>query len=228
MLSNIIYGSSAGCLLAAFFYLLKWLKERRMLINIINEIKGDKSQFASIESLTVLKKYLSKNINYDTAKREAKRPLLRQPAATTLKTGFGFCGENARVAVLMLNYGGIKAGRVYLFGNRWNHVVVEHLYNDKWYLFDAHNDPGVMLPDAKVAKILIEDISSFPNEYRDQNEWVASCRIKIARKVSMLSGVSQWRLPKPFTILVESPDLIMAIAFLMAGIALLILKQIMI
>jgi|GEM_PF-1154249 len=228
MLSNIIYVCAVACFLTAAFYLFNWWKERRMLKRILNEINRAQNGFDNIASLTLVKKYLSTHINYDTAKRDAKRPLLRQTAATTLKTGFGFCGENARVAVLMLNYAGVKAGRVYLFGNRWNHVVVEHAYKGKWYLFDAHNDPGVMLPDAAVCTIPIEDIAAFPNEYRAQNEWVESCRIRIARKFSILSSLAQTRLPRPLTILTESPDLILMVAFLMAGVSLLILKQIMI
>jgi len=222
----ILYFMAIGCFVVATIFVFNWWEERKMLGNVTNKIA--KNAVNNVDFIISLKRYLSDNINYDTAKRNAKRPLLRQTAATTLKTGFGFCGENARVAVLMLNYAGIRAGRVYLFGNRWNHVVVEHIYNNNWYLFDAHNDPGVMLPDTDVCKILIEDIESFPNEYREENVWVESCRFKIARRIAFLSAIAQWRLPMPLAILSESPDLIKATLFLVAGFSLLTLKQIMI
>ncbi len=211
----------------SFAYVCKWWKERQLLMAKIKDITGRRSDFNNIESITAIKRFLTESISYDIARREAKRPLLRQTAAKTLQTGFGFCGENARVAVLMLNYSGIRAGRVYLIGQHWNHVVVENLFNGQWFLFDAHRDPGVLLPDNLVCKIPINEISLFPNEYRKQNEWVKSCRIKIAQKVEILSWLAHWRLPKPLTILSESPDLIKATLLLMTGFTILIITQIL-
>jgi hypothetical protein len=223
----IIYLLSLVCMLFSAFFLVQWWRERAMLLQTVRRVTGKAEGYNTTESIAAIKRFLTEHISYDTEKREAKRPLLRQSAATTLRTGFGFCGENARVAVLMLNYAGIRAGRVYLFGNRWNHVVVENLYHNQWYLFDAHRDPGVLLPDEWVCKIPIGNIASFPNEYREQNIWVESCRIKIARKVKPLAGMAQWRLPKPLAILSESPDLIQALVLLILGAAFLALPQLL-
>ena len=40
--------------------------------------------------------------------------------------------------VRLLNLGGIPAHRLYLEGTRWGHVVVEHRWEGRWRLFDAH------------------------------------------------------------------------------------------
>lgn len=195
-----------------------------MIRTLAKSLAGS-GDFESKDFLIKVKHYLSSHIHFDSIKKDAKRPLLRHTAAEILISGYGFCGENARVAILLLNYSKIPAARLYLFGNIWRHVVVEHKWQDKWFLFDAHNDPAMLLPDDLVASIPSSDLKSFPNGHREHNVWVSSCRIKIFKRYRLLAGLSEFRLPKPLIIFTESPDLIKAFFCLGAAILILLTKQ---
>ena len=122
-----------------------------------------------------------------------------------LAAGEGFCGENARVAVRLLNLGGIPAHRLYLEGTRWGHVVVEHRWEGRWRLFDAHVDPRTALPDEAVGRIDAEELASFPNR-AEENPWKSSYRIPGVRRLASWAG--RLRPPAALTALAETPALV--------------------
>jgi hypothetical protein len=173
-------------------------------------------QIRSTEDLVKIKRFLSSTIRWDLALRDVARPLLRAPAANILETGWGFCGENARAAILLLNAGGVPANRVYLEGERWGHVVVEHRWNGTRCLFDAHNDPGTLLPDELVGVIDSGELARFPNAY-PQNPYTRAYRVKALRRWPALHGL---RLPAPMNVALERPAVIKAAGALLATAAL--------
>lgn len=177
-------------------------------------IGGD--QIRSAEDLVRIKRFLSTSIRWDLALRDVARPLLRAPATNILQTGWGFCGENARAAILLLNAGGVPANRIYLEGDRWGHVVVEHRWNGTRYLFDAHNDPGTLLPDELVAAVDSRDLARFPNDY-PQNPYRRAYRMKVLRR---WPAAHRLRAPALLSVAMERPSVIKATGALLLTAAL--------
>lgn len=166
--------------------------------------------------LVQLKNHLTAHIHFDPQKKHLPRPLLRHSASHILQNGQGFCGENARVAILLLRKAGIRANRLYLEGRRWGHVAVEHEWAGGFYLFDAHNDPATLLADADVARIPSDDLGAFPNAH-PQNPWQRVYRIKLFDKLPGLRRFSHRRPPACVIQVTESPHLMKAISLFVLG-----------
>ena len=198
-----------GGLAVALGGVLAWWRERRTLMALLREV-APSGRFGSREELVRLKRRLSAAIRYDPARMHDPRPLLRASAERTLATGDGFCGENARVAVRLLRLGGVPAHRLYLQGERWGHVVVEHPWEGAWRLFDAHNDPRTALPDDRVGRIDADDLYAFPNE-AIENVWKRSWRIPGAGRFRG-RWASRARPPAIVTALLETPALVVTAA----------------
>jgi hypothetical protein len=195
----------AGGLALALGGAAAWWRERRFLIRVLREI-APSGRLASREELVRLKRMLSSAIRYDPARMHDPRPPLRASALRTLATGEGFCGENARVAVRLLNLGGVPAHRVYLEGARWGHVVVEHRWDGGWRLFDAHDDPRTALADDQVGRIDAETLRAFPNAALE-NPWRRAYRIPgLGRLTAPWAG--RVRPPAALTTLAETPSLV--------------------
>jgi len=199
-------------LVAAFVYILLYFREKKILKAALKEIIGC-DKIANLADIIKIKNYLSSKITYTQSDKTAKRPLLRATAVQTLKSGKGLCGENSRLAVLLLNYGGVRANRVYLYGKLWQHVVCEFKWGGTYYLFDGHNDPETSLKDELVGKILSSDINSYPNGYTS-NPWIDYCRIKILWQISFLKFISKMRPHLLSVYIFENPYLIKSIFFL--------------
>lgn len=170
--------------------------------------------------LIELKRKLTATISYDQSTLEKPRPLLRSSAVQTLTTGDGFCGENARAAIVLLKQRGVRAHRLYLQGPRWGHVAVEHRWRDQWLLFDAHSDPGVLLSDDQVARIRTDELGRFPNDYSGTNPWERAARFKALLRAPG-SAADALRPPSALVSVLERPYLAKALAgFAVAGAAL--------
>ena len=187
-----------------FFY-----KEYREVMFLKHELKKiiGKSKIESANDFVKIKNFLQSTISYNANLKSKTRPLLRYTATQILKSQYGFCGENARVAIKLFILGGISARRIYLFRKEWQHVLVEHEFKNKWYMFDGHYDPSSLLIDSDVAKIPSEDLSLYPNDYKT-NPYLDFCRIKLFYKISLLKPFAKIKLPKTFVYLAESPSLI--------------------
>lgn len=191
------------------YFLIKELKEIKTLKWLLKKILG-KNTIASKEDLIQIKNYLHKNIKYDALKKEQKRPLLRHTASYIISTNYGFCGENARVAIKLFLLGGLKARRIYLFRKEWQHVLIEHSFNGKWYMFDGHYDPETVLKDEQVASIASENIAEYPDNYPN-NPYLDFCRIKMLRSIKALRSFSKAKLPMFVVYISESPYSIKAL-----------------
>jgi Transglutaminase-like domain len=196
-------------LISAVYFMVLDIIEYGYLKKKISEILGYE-KIKTKEDLVKLKTFLNKYIKYNPDLRAVKRPLLRHTASHILKTNYGFCGENARVAIKMMLIGGMKASRIYLYGTKWGHVVTEQQINKKWYLFDGHYDPKTVLSNDKIATIESQDLSSYPNDY-SENHYVDFCRIKLFYKISGLKVFSKLRLPSTIIYIFESPNLIKSV-----------------
>jgi hypothetical protein len=211
-------------------------REIRFLRGVLSEIVP-LGRIQKREDLVAIKNYLSSHISYNLDRKEARRPLLRHSATHILRSGYGFCGENARVAINLLFLGGVRANRLYLEGPRWKHVVIEHQWDGDWKLFDSHNDPTTIVPDESIARISSDDLDAFPNDHRGINPWTGCYRSKAGYVLGnrckrfgtplqkTFQRLAQQRLPCPVIVFFENPALVRALGgALLAGIgALLIL-----
>ena len=182
-----------------------WWTERRALLAVLREV-APSGRFREREDLVRLKRRLSEEIHWDAERMHEQRPLLRASARQVLATGEGFCGENARVAVRLLNLGGVPAHRLYLEGARWGHVVVEHRWDGKWWLFDAHVDHRTALPDDGVGRIDAEELAAFPN-LATENPWKSSYRIPSIRRLPA-PWARRLRPHATLTAMAETPSLV--------------------
>ena len=208
-----------GGLVVAIGAIIAWWAERRALLTVLRGV-APSGQFRERAELVALKRRLSAEIHWDPKRMHERRALLRASAHQVLATGEGFCGENARVAVRLLNLGGIPAHRLYLEGPRWGHVVVEHRWEGRWRLFDAHVDPRTALPDEAVGRIDAGELATFPNRAAE-NPWKSSYRIPGVRRLPV-SWAGRLRPPAALTALAETP----ALLGLSAGILLVLLAAV--
>jgi hypothetical protein len=169
----------------------------------------DKKKIESREDLIKIKNYLQKNISFDGKLKNKRRPFLRHTATEILRSNYGFCGENSRVAIKLFKIGGVKSNRVYLFRKEWEHVLIEHKMNNEWFMFDGHYDESTILKDKDVATIKTKDISLYPDEYPN-NPYLDYCRIKLIYKLGIFKSLSKLRLPSVLSYGLESPKLILA------------------
>lgn len=93
------------------------------------------------------------------------RPLLRDTAADTLRTGKGRCGEAARVFVNMARAAGIDAQRLYLEGEK-SHVIT----------VVARNDGAVLIVDSSADPTYFNELEPLSaltthNEFRTFSTW---------------------------------------------------------
>ena len=192
--------------------LLNILKEFQEIIYLKRKLKSiiGKKEIKDIKDLIKIKNFLNNNISYDSSKKHEKRPILRHSALDILKSNYGFCGENARVAIKLLLLGNIKCNRIYLRGEKWGHVVVENKWENDWFLFDGHYDPLTKLEDSKVSKIKSYDLKNYPNGYKE-NTYVDFSRIKLFTKLKFLKPFSKLRLASTLIYIFESPCLIKSI-----------------
>ena len=212
--------------IAFFFFLIQEFQEVNYLKKVLQQVIS-KKQIESVNDLTKLKNYLNNNISYDATLRTKKRPLLRHTASQILKMNYGFCGENARVAIKLFLLGKMNAARIYLYGEKWGHVVIEHQMNGEWYLFDGHYDPKTKLEDKYLASIQSKNIAQYPNGY-PENNYIDFCRIKLFYILPAFKKMAKLRLPSFIIYYFESPYLIkatLASVFAFIGIFLYYLTQ---
>lgn len=204
-------------------YCRERLYMKRVLIGIINS-----PRIKTRDHLVSIKRFLNKHIHYDTSRKNEARPLLRASATETLNSNYGFCGENARVAIHLLHAGGVRANRLYLEARTSAHVAVEHFWEGHWFYFDGHNDPEVMLCDQKVATIAATQINEFPNMFRDRDPWIVSYRVRLCFKTSLFHSFCDIRLPMWFILFTESPALMKSMLFAMLAIGAFITGQLIV
>jgi hypothetical protein len=207
--------------LVSLYFFYKEYEEIMFLRRKLKKIIG-KSRIESLNDLVQIKNFLQSTISYNANLKNNARPLLRYTATQILTSKYGFCGENARVAIKLFILGGIKARRIYLFRKEWQHVLIEHEFKDKWYMFDGHYDPSSLLTDSDVAKIPSEQISLYPNDYKS-NPYLEFCRIKLFYKIDFFKPFSRIKLSKPIIYTAESPFLIKGFAMSLLSIVILAL-----
>ncbi len=208
-------GLAAGVAWAAV-ELRAQVEERRVLAETLRGIVTD-GRIDSLDDLRALWRYLVAHVRWQPA-RGRRRPLLRTPAASTLRSGIGLCGENARAAVLLLRLGGMRAHRLYLFGPRWGHVVVECLTPDGWRLFDAHADDATLPMAEQIGTLVTTDPARLPNLVAE-NPWTGAATLKPLR---LVNGLARRHPPDALVAFMESPHLVkaglgVALALLGAG-----------
>ena len=202
MLGWLLVVGGAG---AALVFVLAWWRERRYLAGVLARVVPG-GRVRDAKDLVALQRFLRASIRFDMDHAHDPRPLLRQRARATLERGEGFCGENARVAVRLLRLGGVRAHRLYLFGARWGHVVVEHAWDGAWRLFDANDDPATLPPEDALGRIDASRLDAFPNAVAE-NPWESAAVAKGLRRVPALARIKP---PAPVVVLAESPDLVWA------------------
>jgi hypothetical protein len=207
--------------MTAVLQLLGWGWERAGLKNTLNSVVPG-GRIRRREDVLAVWHLLRTTVRWDPALQTARRPWLRAPAGQTLRTGRGLCGENARLAVRLLRLGGCRANRLYLFGRRWGHVVVELWWEGGWRLFDAHADDDTLPSADQIGVVPSTEVAGFPNRHIE-NPWVGAATTKLLRKIPWLA---RRRLPGLLVEWAESPHLIRAsMALLVAGAGLALLAR---
>ena len=191
-------------------------KETALLKKHASEISGNAS--LPKQKLESLLNFLHTHISWQGLNENARRPLLRANATEILFSGKGFCGENTRVAILLMNKMNIRAGRFYLTGKKWGHVLSEYLVDDKWWLFDGHLDPATKMTSERVCTIESPDFHLLRNE-NVVNPYTGFFRIKIFNRISFLKSLDNLRPPKSIVIISESPHMVKAIVGLLLCVA---------
>jgi hypothetical protein len=189
--------------------LARYIAEQRRLRGIARALFAQ-GRVASREDFVSLKRFLGARIRFDPAQKNTRRTWLRASAVRLLETGTGFCGESARVAIRLLQLGGVRAHRLYLRGPRWGHVAVEHRWEGSWRLFDGHADPATLPADDQLGRIDTSDLECFPNANKTLNPWTASGRLGLSCRWAVLRWLSGWRPPRWLALVGECPDLIYA------------------
>ncbi|HEX8294046.1 MAG TPA: transglutaminase-like domain-containing protein [Pyrinomonadaceae bacterium] len=137
--------------------------------------------------------------------RGLTRPLLRDTAADTLRTGKGRCGEAARVFVNMARAAGIPAQRLYLEGEKSHVVSVVGRGDGSWLVADSSADPNYF-PE-------LEPLSALTTrpEFRTFSTW---------RRTRALRALpSNFASLGPLAYLFENPHALLACLFLFASAA---------
>jgi hypothetical protein len=183
----------------------KLVSEERAIAASARNIAGAET-ITQRDQLVAIHAFIGKALSGDPDFRFLPRPFLRQSAVESLRSRQGFCGESARVAVLVLGALGIRANRIYLIGERWNHVIVEHEWLDgDWYMFDAFPDPATMMTPEQLCSFGSDDPTSFPNVH-EGNPWVDFYRWRPL----LVRGISKSRPPASYVRITERPDAIRA------------------
>ncbi|HEX8150976.1 MAG TPA: transglutaminase-like domain-containing protein [Pyrinomonadaceae bacterium] len=133
------------------------------------------------------------------------RPLLRDTAADTLRTGKGRCGEAARVFVNMARAAGIQAQRLYLEGEKSHVVTVVGREDGAVLIVDSSADPNYF-PG-------LEPLPAFSShgEFRTFSTW--------RRPRSLRSLPSNYVSIGPLAYLFENPHALLACFCLLASAA---------
>lgn len=201
------------------FNVYRVVRELRFVRGRLSTVLGRRT-IESREDLVTIKNHLTEAIDTDPARRFESRPLLRSSVEETFANGFGFCGENARAAVVLLNAGGVRAQRLYLEGARWGHVVVEHEWNGAFKLFDAHRDPETLMPDELIGRLSSDEYRRLPTY--EQNPWRRAYRLRLLDRWRPTRRFSALRAPRATALLAESPSRIRLAAGLAGWVPLLV------
>ncbi len=193
-------------LIVAGLNLWAYFRETRELRRVAREHLGTPP--ATRDHLVRLLRLLHDRVSYEGLDKNMWRPLLRQTAVETLNSGRGFCGENARLAIRLMATLGVPAARVYVFGERWNHVLTECRLDGRWWLFDGHNDPQTSMSSAGVCSIESPRIDLLRNDH--PNPYRTFQRIPLFHRLPWLGRFETARLPNWVVQLFESPNLIKA------------------
>ncbi len=202
---------------AAWFLInmIQYYSDRKKLRSILNTLfskGGDEMEPGNEkEKLSKLMTYLQTTISFQNVDRSKNRKnnLLRATAVQVAESGEGFCGENARLAINLMDILGIKSCRLYLTGKKWGHVLTECKIDGRWWFFDGHYDPETAMNVQDIGKLPSPQISLLKNGY-NENGWVDYNRIKVFSKIPFLRTFSKARLPSFIVLLFENPHLIKA------------------
>jgi hypothetical protein len=200
---------------ASFAFLVRATRERRELRHALEGAIGP-LPIRTDAQLLRLHHTLRTRIDPRAIEKEARRPMLRSRAVDVWRSGAGLCGENARVAITFLDLGGVRANRLYLRGERWDHCMAEILWRDRWVAFDGHDDEALRMTEDQIGHLLSDDIGSFPNQAR-RNPWRRAVRFKplLATAPSALDTV---RPPRTLVRVAESPDALRGVILLLAAV----------
>lgn len=177
--------------------------------NIFNSDIQNVREIDEKERVKLIMRYLKSHINYLGVDRNSARPILRASADETLKSGKGLCGDYVRVAIRLMSIANIEARRFYLFGKKWEHVILECKIGHEWFLVDVFNDPATEMEEEDLFKIVSPKFEMLKNTYV-MNPWIDYHRVRFFHKWSFLNDLKAVKLPHLLVIFFESPYLIKA------------------
>jgi hypothetical protein len=135
-----------------------YLKEYLQKLKSENVFSGENNNFMKAVNIrNAVKKGI--NINRKTHRYFdlSKKPLWGYRISDIIKYMEGQCGEGTRLLINIFHNLNIPARRVYLFGYKNMHAVVEIYVRDKWILIDTINSPQGFIKYTTEHKASVQD-----------------------------------------------------------------------
>lgn len=172
----------------------------------------------------IIMRYIKKTLSFEGVNKTAKRPFLRATAVETLKSKKGLCGEFSRVGILLLHFAGIEAQRFYLFGPKWEHVLLNCKIDGKWYLIDNFNEPSVEMKETDIKKVEFPKFELLRNDWSALNPWTDYQSVRFFHNYSFLRNYRAIIFPHTLVIFFASPYLIKSVFFVVLFLTLTFLR----
>lgn len=206
---RLAWGAAAVSIAMGCWHLRAQSQERRFLRALAEQIVSERKAEDGRSKVLALRDYLRAHVSWRGVPQNG-RPLLRDSAVETIRSGRGWCGEGSRAFVALAREVGLPAQRVILTGAT-PHVVAEaEVAPGQWLIVDSQEPPMVadLEPlDAVIARPQFDDYYSVNLE-----------RLHVTRFVTRIRLV-----PGPLTYFLESPKaLLAALWFSLAGASLLV------
>lgn len=184
----------ALCLVVSVAEYRSHLVEKRFVRAVALEVVAAAKATDNRSKILALRDYLRSHVSYEGVPQEG-RPLLRDTAAETIRSGRGWCGEVSRAFVCMAKEVGIEAQRVNLTGQELHTVAEAEVSPDERVVVDSQNPPTI------VDLVPLESVILGPkySDYYTVNLERLHLRWLI-RRISLRTGVLTYWLQNPHLI----------------------------
>jgi hypothetical protein len=134
--AQIFYAAILALLALGIFPSVWQYRETKYVNQAARNIASQAGSKDTLATVVALRDYLRQNVKRNGFSASG-RPFLRNTAAETLASGQGRCGESTRAFINMASGLGIRARRLYLYGQRSHVVALVTLDNEQQVIVDS-------------------------------------------------------------------------------------------
>lgn len=196
----------AVCLVMCVYEYRAQMEARRFVRRVALEVVAAANATDSRSKVLALRDYLRAHVSFKGVPQEG-RPLLRDTAAETLRSGRGWCGEVSRAFICMAKEVGVEAQRVNLTGQQLHTVAEAEISLGERVIVDSQNPPAIADLEPLESVILRPEYADYytVNLERLRLRWLIG-------RISLRTGfLTYW---------LENPPLIKATLWLVLAVAL--------